>query len=81
MIIVWKMLMKSEAPGLSIFGRSGKEEVEMEMRKLTASNFADMSGKSEISENKLRTSQNRFLLHRSYIEGKDFECCCAGRLC
>jgi len=36
--------------------------------KLTAKNFAELSGREEISENRLRTGQNRFLLHRSHSE-------------
>lgn len=52
------MLVKSEPPSASKAGRVN----------LTAQNFAKLSGREEMSENKLRTGQNRFLMHRSYTE-------------
>lgn len=33
---------------------------------LTSANFAQLSGREEMTENRLRTSQNRYLLHRTY---------------
>jgi hypothetical protein len=39
--------------------------------RLTAQNFAELSERDEMSENRLRTGQNRFLLHRSYSEKCD----------
>jgi len=75
MLLVWKVLMKGEAPVLSVFEAREKDRGEMkaeiggERKKLTASNFAEMSGRSEMSENRLTTGQNRFLLHPSYTEG------------
>ena len=79
--------MKSEAPGLSVFevrekpGGRVKAEIEIEKKSLTASNFAEMTGRSEMSENRLKTGQNRFLLHRSYTEGTHDEGYWAGGLC
>jgi hypothetical protein len=35
---------------------------------LTAHNFAELSGNAEMTENRLKTAQNRFLLYRSYTE-------------
>lgn len=69
MSLVWKVLMKSEAPGLSV-SEKANGEMGSEGERLTASNFAEMSGRKEMSENRLRTGQNRFLMHRSYTEGK-----------
>ncbi|TVY82576.1 hypothetical protein LSUE1_G002064 [Lachnellula suecica] len=74
MALVWKSLMKSEAQGLSVFEPKGGEgnvgkEIGAGKRVLTAGNFAELSGMTEMSENRLRTGQNRFLLHRSYTEG------------
>lgn len=33
---------------------------------LTSANFAQLSGREEMTENRLRTGQNRYLLHRAY---------------
>lgn len=33
---------------------------------LTSANFAELSGREEMTENRLRTSQNCYLLHRAY---------------
>lgn len=72
MEIVWKSLMKCDPPGLR--GGEGEEERDSEERngkwkeRLTASNFAKLSGMEEMTENRLRTGQNRFLMYRSYSE-------------
>ena len=34
--------------------------------KLTSANFAQLSRREEMTENRLRTAQNRYLLHRAY---------------
>lgn len=87
MMLVWKVLVKNEAPGLSIFERrtqderNAKEELGTEKRMLTGSNFAELSGRKEMTENRLKTGQNRFLLHRSYTEGRNDEGCWAGGIC
>jgi hypothetical protein len=60
--IVWKLLMKADPPGFSLF-----KEVRGEALELTPRNFAELSGREEMSEHRLRTGQNRFLLHRSYL--------------
>jgi hypothetical protein len=36
--------------------------------KLTGQNFAQLSRREDMTENRLRTGQNRFLLYRSYTE-------------
>lgn len=48
--------------------RPSKSEVLEEGKKvaLTAANFAKLSGREEVTENRLRTGQNRYLLHRAY---------------
>jgi hypothetical protein len=65
--IVWRVLMKNDPPGLST-----TEDSEEGMHKvvLTAKNFAELSGKKEMTENRLKTSQNRYLLHRAYTEDR-----------
>jgi hypothetical protein len=65
--IVWRVLMKNDPPGLST-----TEDSEEGMHKvvLTAKNFAELSGKEEMTENRLKTSQNRYLLHRAYTEDR-----------
>ncbi len=40
---------------------------------LTANTFAELSGRVEMSENRLRTGQNRFLLYRSYTEDAEVD--------
>lgn len=59
--------MKSYAPGL-VRSIILKGEEEREEKVLTAENFARLSGWEEMAENRLRTGQNRFLMHRSYSE-------------
>lgn len=71
--IVWRLLTKSYAPGLAC-SMSLKGEKEGEEKILTPENFAKLSGREEMTENRLRTGQNRFLMHRSYSEE------CAGQL-
>lgn len=70
--IVWKLLMKSDPPSHAL----SKEEVTKESgenrSRLTPQNFAELSGREEMSENRLRTGQNRFLLHRSYSKECDW---------
>jgi len=79
--------MKSEVPGLSVFEAKTQEERDVnaepwtEKRTLTGSNFAELSGKKKMTENRLKTGQNRFLLHRSYTEGRHDEGCWAGGFC
>ena len=47
-------------------------DVEDEETRLTAANFAELSGRPEMTENRLKTGQNRFLLHRTYAnEARD----------
>lgn len=46
--------------------RIGEDEKEKECEVLTCSNFAKMSGREDMTEKRLRTSQNRYLLHRKY---------------
>lgn len=53
MAVVWRFLMRSDPPA-----KGG--------RVLTVANFAEMSGREEMSENRLRTSQNRLLLYKNY---------------
>ena len=55
--ICWKVLVKSELPRGDV---------------LTAENFAELSGNEEMCENRLRTGQNRFLLHRVYSDKCDW---------
>lgn len=66
--------------GASIAVGDGQEETSLEIPhlevsendqasktiRLTCLNFAELSGREEMTENRLRTSQNRYLLHRSY---------------
>jgi hypothetical protein len=63
--IVWKLLMKAGPPGFSLFKEVRGEALERRAQ-LTPQNFAELSGREEMSENRLRTGQNRFLLRRSY---------------
>lgn len=71
MRIVWKLLMKTDPPGLHLSRGEAAEERDSLVR-LTPRNFAELSGREEMSENRLRTGQNRFLLHRSYSEKCDW---------
>lgn len=65
--IVWKLIMKTDPPGFSLFQDKGEELV-----RLTPQNFAGLSRREEMTESRLRTGQNRFLLHRSYSEKCDW---------
>jgi hypothetical protein len=59
MRVVWRVLMgKSFDVGVE----GGAE--------LTGDNFARLSGREEMSKNRLRTGQNRYLLHRAYTEDR-----------
>jgi len=60
--------MKSDPPEFSVSDEEGGEEPKEGQLRLTARNFAELSGREEMSEDRLRTGQNRFLLHRSYSE-------------
>lgn len=70
--------MKSHPPGSLVVsvnkgGRAGEleggvERVGDEEIVLRAENFARLSGREEMTENRLRTGQNRLLMHRSYSE-------------
>jgi hypothetical protein len=66
--IIWKLLMKSNPPGCEELGMEDSDE-----GILTAMNFAELSGREEMTENRLRTGQNRYLLHRSYTEDRNSE--------
>jgi hypothetical protein len=57
--------MKADPRGFSLFKEVRGETLERRAQ-LTPQNFAELSGREEMSENRLRTGQNRFLLHRSY---------------
>jgi hypothetical protein len=72
MEIVWKLLMKSDPPGLHLSKKGATEGLEDVRARLTPQNFAELSGREEMSENRLRMGQNRFLLHRSYSEKCDW---------
>lgn len=65
--IIWKLLMKTNPPGSE---ELGMEDLGEGIR-LTATNFAELSGREEMTENRLRTGQNRYLLHRSYTEDRN----------
>jgi hypothetical protein len=58
--IVWKVLME-------------EKKVPGDEAGLTAWNFAERSGREDMDENRLRTGQNRFLMHRSYVRGTQEE--------
>ena len=63
--IVWKLLVKTDPPGFSLISQEGIEAIE-DLVQLTPQNFAELSEKEEMTENRLKTAQNRFLLHRNY---------------
>lgn len=62
--------MKSHPPGSPFLAVGGGEEGSAEGKEaiLTVDNFAALSGREEMTGNRLKTSQNRFLMHRSYSE-------------
>ncbi|KAG0645028.1 hypothetical protein D0Z07_9292 [Hyphodiscus hymeniophilus] len=73
MNLVWKVLMHSDPPNSSIAasGVADQEGASPDSREnggaqLNSANFAELSGREEMTESKLRISQNRFLLHRKY---------------
>ena len=93
MEIVWKLLTKSDPPGLVTTAATAVEELDgtkevggsqetvladssssqalekvgqLENIWLTSANFAQLSGMKEMTDNRLRTGQNRYLLHRAY---------------
>ncbi|KAN0108488.1 hypothetical protein V8E51_008230 [Hyaloscypha variabilis] len=70
--IVWKLLMKSDPPGFSLTIEEGGEAMMVDRVRLTPQNFAELSGKEEMTESRLKTAQNRFLLHRNYSEKFDW---------
>lgn len=73
MRIVWKLLMKTDAPSVPLIATQ-KEGGMLERVGLTGRNFAELSGRKEMTENRLMTGQNRYLLHKSYTRGgKDDE--------
>lgn len=49
-------------------GSGGKGEGEGG-EKLTAWNYARLSGREDVTERVLRVAQNRYLMHRSYSDG------------
>ncbi|TAQ87380.1 hypothetical protein B7494_g4297 [Chlorociboria aeruginascens] len=57
--IVWKFHVGQEFP-------AGRVEEDEDEDVLTGHNFAALSGKGDMTYNRLRTAQNRFLMHRSY---------------
>jgi hypothetical protein len=60
--IVWKVLLENDMPGNDSQGTD-----------VTAWNFAELSGRGDMNEKRLRTGQNRFLMHRSYVRGTQEE--------
>jgi len=56
--IVWRMLMKSNPPRLLVSNEEGGKELEKGQVRLTARDFAELRGRKEMSENRLRTGQN-----------------------
>ena len=58
--------MKTDHPGSSLTSEEAVEAMEGDLVQLTPQNFAKLSGKVELTENRLKTAQNRFLLHRNY---------------
>ena len=62
--------MEREPPGCRIARTTVSKEVEADENtqdiKLTSANFAQLSGMKEMTETRLRTGQNRYLLHRAY---------------
>ena len=63
--------MKSDPPRLLVSNEEGGKELKKGQVRLTAWDLAELSGREEMSENRLRTGQNRFLLHKSYSEKCD----------
>lgn len=51
-------------------GGEGGGEGEGRGEKLTPENYARLSGREEMSERRLRVAQNRYLMHRSYSDGR-----------
>ncbi len=49
-------------------GRNGEGEEKKGVVRLTATNFMELSGIEGITEHRLKTGQNRFLLWRMYLE-------------
>lgn len=47
----------------AISQRTSKDDISV-----TATNFAEMSGMAEMTENRLKTGQNRYLLYKSYLK-------------
>jgi hypothetical protein len=70
--IIWKLLMKTNPPGFEELEMNDPGEGKRSVR-LTATNFVELSEREEMTENQLRTGQNRYLLHRSYTENHDSE--------
>jgi len=56
--IVWRMLMKSNPPRLLVSNEEGGKELKKGQVRLTARDFAELRGRKEMSENRLRTGQN-----------------------
>jgi hypothetical protein len=77
-------LIKTNPPGSEEI-EFGKEELGVDdsgkgkqISRLKAMNFAELSGREEMMENCLRTGQNMYLLHRSYMEDPNCEFCWGG---
>jgi len=84
--IVWRVLMKCDPPGLggvsvSDLKRIGEEGGTGVGTGLTGANFKELSGREEMTENRLRTGQNRFLLFRADSCGRSGEGFVDGKMC
>lgn len=68
MHLVWKVLLKTDPPGsgASLMDDGSLEEGAQREKRLTSANFAQLSGREEMTENRLRTGQNRYIMHRAY---------------
>ncbi|KAE9378145.1 hypothetical protein N431DRAFT_329652 [Stipitochalara longipes BDJ] len=70
--IIWKLLVKTDPPGFSLPKEESGGTMGIDQVQLTPQNFAELSGRDEMTENRLKTAQNRFLLHRNYSEKFDW---------
>jgi hypothetical protein len=72
MYLVWKLLMKTDPPGSLITNAATSEEdgetegSDQKSVRMTSANFAQLSGREEMTQNRLRTAQNRYLMRRAY---------------
>ncbi|CZT44961.1 uncharacterized protein RSE6_05223 [Rhynchosporium secalis] len=63
--IIWRLQMGKHSPELE----RGIGMLGGEVQVLTSENYARLSRREEMCENRLRLAQNRYLMHRSYFEG------------